>query len=221
MIPAMGRMKLFLERSSALVLALLINLAVFWGAPLLIQGSVGSIRGNDELLTAYIPLKPPPPPPEKEELPPPEKPPPKLETKPIRQLERPQEEVHLEMPQLDFEVNPRLDLGVAVPAPPPLPTIKAPPITQGDRGALLVSRMPPIYPYSARRRGREGSVEVRFLVDESGMVQNPEIVRAQPSGYFEEAVLKAVSRWRFKPAIKDGHPVKAMVQTTIDFKLEQ
>ena len=185
---------------------------------------MSSIRGGDELLTAFIPLKPPPPPPEqREEPPPPAKPPPKLQSKPIKQLEQPKEEIRMETPQLEFEINPSLDLGVAVPAPPPMPKLKKPamPLGQGDRDAMLISRLPPIYPYSARRRGREGSVEVRFMVDQKGVVQNPEIVRARPSGYFEEAVLKAVSRWRFKPAIKDGKPVSAMVQTTIDFKLER
>jgi protein TonB len=219
----MGCIKAILTRGGALMLALLINLAIFWGAPLLIHSGGGAVRGGEEMLTAYIPLKPPPPPEEEEEPPPPRKQPPKLESKPIRQLKQPKEQVHLETPQLEFEINPSLDLGVTVPAPPPMPKLKTPaaPLGQGDRGALLISRLPPFYPYSARRRGKEGSVEVRFVVDERGNVLNPEIVRAKPSGYFEEAVLKAVSRWRFKPAIKGGKPVQARVQTVIDFKLEK
>ena len=100
----------------------------------------------------------------------------------------------LETPRLNLELNPRLAVGVAVSAPKP----QRFDLGQVDRAPLAKGQVPPPYPYLARRRGIEGAVTVRFLVDRHGEVHNLEVLSAKPSGIFEESVLKTVNRWRLR-----------------------
>lgn len=152
----------------------------------------------------------------KEEPPPPEKPPPKTEITQMKMQRLKTPPVELERPQLDFEVNPRLGLGLALPPPGPARYE----LGQVDRAPMITSRLPPPYPYSARRRGVQGFVKVHFLVDEKGRVRHLEIKDAKPAGIFEETVLRTVPRWRFRPGRKDGQPVATWVETTIKFELK-
>mgnify|MGYP002279440699 CR=1 FL=1 len=66
----------------------------------------------------------------------------------------------------------------------------------GDRSFTIRPRqiIKPRYPESARRRGIEGEVVVRYDVDSSGQIVNPVIVEANPKGVFDRSVIKALSR---------------------------
>lgn len=77
----------------------------------------------------------------------------------------------------------------------------------------------PEYPYRARRRGVEGLVELQFTVTSEGRVTNITTLRAQPEHTFEESATRAVSRWRFEPAMRNGKAVDVHVQIQLDFKL--
>jgi protein TonB len=92
---------------------------------------------------------------------------------------------------------------------------------QVDRKPGLVSHIDPVYPFSARRDGVEGRVVLRFVVNKEGQVENPEVVRAEPEGVFEESALKAIVRYRFSPALIDGIPVKCIVVLPVGFRLNQ
>ena len=80
--------------------------------------------------------------------------------------------------------------------------------------------MPPVYPPSAKRRGIEGWVKVRFVVNPRGEVQDVSIVDAKPPGVFDDSVTRCVFGWRFQPGTVDGTPVSAWVETTVRFELE-
>ncbi|MBR6273234.1 MAG: energy transducer TonB [Bacteroidales bacterium] len=77
----------------------------------------------------------------------------------------------------------------------------------------------PQFPYRAKMRGVSGKVRVAFTVLENGLVENVEVIAAEPSGFFEEAALDAVRKWRFSPGKKQGKPVSTMMKSTIDFLL--
>jgi protein TonB len=55
----------------------------------------------------------------------------------------------------------------------------------------------PQYPPSAVSRGIEGFVEVSFTVTALGLVENANVIGAEPPGVFEQAALAAISRWRY------------------------
>ena len=83
-----------------------------------------------------------------------------------------------------------------------------------------ISVIPPEYPISARQRGIEGWVDVIFFITEQGLVSEPEVIGAEPSGIFERAALSAVGRWRFRPLMRAGKPVMARGQYRIHFNLD-
>ncbi len=77
----------------------------------------------------------------------------------------------------------------------------------------------PQFPYRAKVRGVSGMVRVAFTVLENGLVENVEVIEAEPSGFFEEAALDAVRKWRFSPGKKQGTPMCTKMKSTIDFML--
>lgn len=88
-----------------------------------------------------------------------------------------------------------------------------------DQPPQVVMRVPPVYPYRARERGTEGAVQIKMLINTDGTVGEVLILEARPKGVFEEAVLKAVPQWKFRPGKIDGEPVTAWVVTTVRFEL--
>ena len=98
----------------------------------------------------------------------------------------------------------------------------ATPTFEGDQVDSLpepISRPQPQFPYRAKIRGIHGNLTVEFVVDENGNTTDIAILAAKPAGFFEETTLSTLRKWRFKPALKQGRPVRTRMRTTIDFKL--
>ncbi|MCP4746316.1 MAG: energy transducer TonB [Desulfobacteraceae bacterium] len=95
-------------------------------------------------------------------------------------------------------------------------------VTAGDLDMPLTAlvRSKPDFPFAAKRRGIEGWVRVKFIVNEQGNVENISIVEADPPGVFEQSVIRSLSTWRYQPVSVEGMPVKTRAETVIQFKLE-
>lgn len=80
---------------------------------------------------------------------------------------------------------------------------------------------PTEYPRRALKRNIEGHVTVKFDVTKTGDVANIEIVESEPQGYFEDAVIEAVEKYKFQPRIVNGDSVdtKGIVKRLV-FKLQ-
>lgn len=63
-------------------------------------------------------------------------------------------------------------------------------------------------------RGESVSIRYSFVVTEAGDVTE---IQVEDGGGALEAVLLAISRWKFEPGIKDGLPVKVRVRSTHTF----
>jgi protein TonB len=119
---------------------------------------------------------------------------------------------------------PTLELPLRLPASPfigayrPEPPATAPAPAAATEVAPLL-RINPRYPRRALRAGIEGEVTVELIVQADGSVSDPRILRAQPADLFEDAVLRAVLRWRFAPKMADGKAVVQRVTQTIRFTL--
>lgn len=99
-----------------------------------------------------------------------------------------------------LEVGPREGINKGVSAPVPLNSVEAE------------------YSETARMAHTEGVVLVSLIVDVRGMPQNARIVRTLGSGLDEKA-LEAVRKYRFRPAMKDGHtPVPVMITVEVNFR---
>lgn len=84
---------------------------------------------------------------------------------------------------------------------------------------IATFKVTPTYPPIAKKRRAEGWVELQFMVDANGMPKHVEVVRAEPAGMFDRAAAQALTRWKFKPAEREGKPVETRAKTTIAFKL--
>ncbi|MDX1442214.1 MAG: energy transducer TonB [Gammaproteobacteria bacterium] len=90
----------------------------------------------------------------------------------------------------------------------------------GETRSIQPVRMEaPEYPRSALRRGEEGYVVIEFTVQTDGSTTDLEVIESEPRNTFDREAMRAVSRWRFEPALRDGRPVQTRLQHTIEFNL--
>ncbi|MDX2225199.1 MAG: energy transducer TonB [Rhodospirillaceae bacterium] len=90
-----------------------------------------------------------------------------------------------------------------------------------DGDAIPLVRVPPQYPERAASRGIEGWVQLGFTVNETGGCEEIRVLAADPPEIFDRAAIRALERWRYKPKIEDGRPVKQYnQQVVITFDLE-
>jgi TonB family protein len=113
-------------------------------------------------------------------------------------------------------------------APTPQPAAPAAEVTV-RRGDLVtpgpgvskpqfVSMPNPRYPEIAKRTYRAATVVVPILVDENGSVVQTK-APAQKAGFgFDEAAIEAARRASFRPATKNGTPVKMWMELSVVFK---
>jgi len=85
-------------------------------------------------------------------------------------------------------------------------------------GPAFLRRVAPLYPDQARRRGLEGRVVLRLVLDERGNLLKVEVVQAAGHG-FEEAAVDAVKRSSFRPAMINGQAVGCIARLPIRFAL--
>jgi len=78
------------------------------------------------------------------------------------------------------------------------------------------TQVAPLYPYEARKTGRPGEVVVEFIVDESGRVLDPHVVRSNDP-LFDEPTLRAVAKWRFEPGRRNGKVVRFRMAVPVGF----
>jgi len=119
-------------------------------------------------------------------------------------------------------MTPTTSLPVTTTLPPARPGML---VSLGDPGVIppVVERTPPaIYPPLAVRRRTEGTVELSALVDEKGVVTDVQIVVSAGRGWgsvLDEAAVESVKRRHYRPATKDGVPVKVWISVRVQFRL--
>jgi protein TonB len=106
----------------------------------------------------------------------------------------------------------------ASPLPEPADTFAVLEVDRAPKPAARLQR--PNYPLDMRRAGIRGEVIVRFVVTPEGKVINATAIKATSATFAVEAV-KAVSRWSYEPALKDGLPVYCRMELPIMFKLNE
>jgi len=66
----------------------------------------------------------------------------------------------------------------------------------------------PVYPRTAADQGIEGWVHVKFLVNESGTVEDLEVIEAEPAQIFNASALAAARQFLFTQHMVEGHSVR-------------
>jgi len=92
--------------------------------------------------------------------------------------------------------------------------------TKVDENPSPVKTAKPVYPSELRRDGIEGLVAVSVVIDETGDVISSKVAKSSNKA-FESAALDAISKWKFKPAKKDGKTVKVKVTIPFRFSIDE
>jgi protein TonB len=75
----------------------------------------------------------------------------------------------------------------------------------------------PDFPSRAKDHS-SGLVVLITVINAEGRLRGVFVKKANPAGYgFEDAAVWAVSRWRFKPAMREGQPVGIFMTIEVDF----
>lgn len=111
------------------------------------------------------------------------------------------------------------------PAPPPAEAEPEPPRPEPgpSRSARpLAGRCdPPEYPSDARSRGRSGVVHLEVDVDADGRVEAVRVVESSGTRSLDRAAVRAISRWKFSPALRDGRAVSSTLHVPVRFSLSR
>ena len=103
------------------------------------------------------------------------------------------------------------------------PTIEAPSSSTGVGGLVQLEYAvapPPPYPREDLRAGNAGIVLLQVLVDVDGRPLEVEVVEGSGHRSLDRAAQRHVlSRWTFKPAVRDGRAVQAVGLVPIEFSL--
>jgi protein TonB len=81
---------------------------------------------------------------------------------------------------------------------------------------VLLVKVEPEYPQAARRAGLGGRVTLRAVIAEDGSVESVEVF-ASSNPLFDEAAVKAVRQWRYRPALMSGNPVRVYFSVVVNF----
>lgn len=88
----------------------------------------------------------------------------------------------------------------------------------GDGDLIPIVQIEPQYPREALTNCIGGVVELRFTVLEDGSVDDPSVISSNPPRLFDRSAMRAIMRWKFKPRIVDGRPVKREATLPMNFK---
>ncbi len=148
----------------------------------------------------------------------------------------PRPPVPVEVPDDEILEDDDLDLDASLDIDEPLSDLPPPPPAEVEEEPepeifVIVEEMPELigglgdlqrkirYPEIAKKAGVEGRVIVQFVVNESGDVVDPVVVRGIGAGCDEEAI-RAVRLAKFKPGKQRGKAVKVKMSLPITFKLK-
>jgi len=76
----------------------------------------------------------------------------------------------------------------------------------------------PEYSEEARKAKYQGTVVLLTVIGPDGRVHDLRVSRSLGMGLDQKAI-EAVRKWRFEPAMKDGHPVAVQVNIEVNFRL--
>jgi len=91
--------------------------------------------------------------------------------------------------------------------------------TQTSVGVLR--RIHPLYPLIAKKSGWEGTVLVRVTVEKNGRASKVDVSRSSGHKVLDDAAVKAIKRWSFRPARDGNIPIRSVVVIPLKFSLKE
>lgn len=88
----------------------------------------------------------------------------------------------------------------------------------GVSAPAVILKVEPEYSEEARKAKFQGTVLLSVVVDEKGNPRDLRVVRPLGLGLDEKAI-EAVTKWRFRPGLKDGRAVPVSAYVEVNFRL--
>lgn len=88
----------------------------------------------------------------------------------------------------------------------------------GVSAPIAIYQPDPPYTEQAREAKFQGDVVVQIIVEPDGSVSAAQVVKPAGLG-LDESALKTVKTWKFKPGLKNGHPVAVQMLVDVSFRL--
>lgn len=83
---------------------------------------------------------------------------------------------------------------------------------------VLLSKIEPVYPSTARKARLPGRVVLEAVIGLDGSVESVSVISSS-SSLFDEAAMAAVRRWKYTPARMNGSPVRVYFTVQVSFTL--
>jgi TonB family protein len=93
------------------------------------------------------------------------------------------------------------------------------PIDLADTMPVRLSHPAPVYSDDARQQKLSGTVVMNVLVNDRGTVERVVLVTGLPAGNVNESAINAARSWTYRPATKNGVPVKVWMSERVVVKL--
>lgn len=90
-----------------------------------------------------------------------------------------------------------------------------------DAAPVPVNKPQPVYPSSLLGKGVGGRVLVSCSVDSAGAVSATTVKQSSGHPDLDRAAVNAVTKWKFKPATKDGRAIKATCVVPFNFEVKK
>lgn len=100
-----------------------------------------------------------------------------------------------------------------------LTPVQSPVIVGAQVDPRYAGLLQPPYPPEERRAGRAGRVVLKVLIGPDGRVRQVERVAAASDAFYTAAERQALSKWRFKPATRDGIAIEQWKTMSIRFEM--
>jgi protein TonB len=104
------------------------------------------------------------------------------------------------------------------PAPAPSPVLAPLPFTGGKVGpAILINAVRASYPAERQRAGVAGTVRLQAIVSKEGALTGTQVIGSPDT--LTQAVMDAVSQWRYRPSSLDGQPIEVITTIDVNYSL--
>jgi len=89
-----------------------------------------------------------------------------------------------------------------------------------DEPVKLIVSIAPNYPTTQYKNLVTGNVEMSIIINEFGSVIDVKVLNSNPKGVFDREAIRAISKWKYKPAYNNKTAVIVKMKQNIIFELE-
>ena len=91
-------------------------------------------------------------------------------------------------------------------------------ISENVSTGLLISKVLPVYPLTARQARVQGTVVLQAAISKDGTVETLRVASGHP--FLIPPAIEAVKQWRYKPYIVNGKPRAVETEVMVNFVLK-